>query len=130
MLSPDEFFGEGYTIRDEKKHRFEVLHIRKTADKVQYSAMVEGQNDGVAVIFKMLQYSDSLFIVANPEHDFPKRIEYKKESDIRIPVTLTGSDEQSPYRFWFVREELCFLSSRHLPFFISPHDVRNPNIWL
>ena len=45
------------------------------------------------IAFKLTQCSDSVAVFENPEHDFPKKIEYKLTDQDRITVTVGSSGE-------------------------------------
>lgn len=72
----------------------EYLDIYKTASEVIYTATVLNQNQGRGIDFKLTK-SDSVFIFENPNHDFPKKIVYKKLSDSELLVQVSDGIQKS-----------------------------------
>jgi hypothetical protein len=84
---------------------FEFLRLYKLDNKWQYSAIVDGQNEGKEIIFtqeKMI--SDSILHIKNMEHDFPKSIWYECVSDSLMTVVLNKGLEKE-YRIEMRRKE-------------------------
>ncbi len=44
---------------------------------IYYTSLVEGQNNGQAISFRLTRATENEFVFENPQHDFPKRIVYK-----------------------------------------------------
>ena len=70
--------GIGRTVVGDKTVEFEFLRIEQRGDAIYYVASPNGQCP--ATDFKLTQLSGQKAIFENPEHDFPKRISYRKTS--------------------------------------------------
>jgi uncharacterized protein YciI len=92
-LNDESMKGFAYDIVDGKMVISEYLDITSKNGKVTYTATVLHQNDGKPVDFKMTQ-SDSVLSFENPNHNFPKKIVYKKLSDWEILVELSGGRDK------------------------------------
>lgn len=67
--------GVNRTIRNGKAVAFEFLRIDSDST---YIALPGGKNE---THFRLVSKTDSEVVFANPEHDFPKRIVYRKTAD-------------------------------------------------
>lgn len=104
VASPTALLGEGYqqTATGEKKVT-EYLRIVQDANQgIVYQATVPDQNDGATVDFPLRFFTTNSWTFENPEHDFPKKIEYWFQDDQTLRVTLSGGEEQ-PLVLWFNR---------------------------
>lgn len=85
--------GFTYKMADDLMVITEYLDLSRTGNEITYTATVLNQNQGKGITFYHTP-SDSSFVFENPEHDFPKRIEYRKISDKEIFVTVSGSGDR------------------------------------
>jgi hypothetical protein len=53
-----------------------------------YEATVSDQNSGKPVRFKLIGLTDNKMIFFNPEHDFPKKVEYEFLDDNHLLATV------------------------------------------
>lgn len=82
--------GYSYRIKDNQKIITETLFIKKNGNQFVYEATVPDQNDGKTVQFILNTETDSLFSFENDEHDFPKKIQYKRINDNQLEVIVLG----------------------------------------
>ena len=61
---------------------------------IVYLATVTDQNEGSRVGFVLNEAIDSCFSFENIEHDFPKKIQYKKISDQELHINVLGEDDK------------------------------------
>lgn len=85
--------GYSYRIKDNLKVITETLVIKKIGDQFVYEATVPDQNDGRTVQFMLNTETVSLFSFENDNHDFPKKIQYKKINDNQLKVIVLGDDD-------------------------------------
>ncbi|WP_297798281.1 DUF6265 family protein [uncultured Eudoraea sp.] len=85
--------GYSYRIKDNQKAITETLVIKKIGDQFVYEATVPDQNDGRTVQFILNTGTDSLFSFENDNHDFPKKIQYKRINDNQLKVIVLGDDD-------------------------------------
>jgi hypothetical protein len=83
-LNDNKLKGLSYRLTDGKMIVSEYLDIRRERKKITYSASVLNQNQGKEVQFNLSQTDDSTWIFSNANHDFPKKIIYKKMNDLGI----------------------------------------------
>lgn len=75
--------------------RFEYLRIVQTKIDTYYWASPGGANE---TPFKMTKATEGHVVFENPEHDFPKRIEYRRDGD-ELTAQIFG-DEPGPSWTW------------------------------
>jgi hypothetical protein len=80
--------GMSRTIVGEKTAEFEYLRIEQRADGIFYVAHPKAHCPGTD--FKLTKLSATEAIFENPEHDFPKRIIYRKTGDDGLTASIDG----------------------------------------
>jgi len=88
--------GWGVTMSGSDTVFVEKLRIVSREGSLFYVADVP-ENNGV-VHFKFTELSDNAFACENPNHDFPKKIEYRKDGKLLI-ATISGNGKSFTYRF-------------------------------
>ena len=86
--SVDSMIGMGRTIAGGKTVEFEYLRIEQRADQIYYVASPKGRCPGTD--FKLTRLAGQEATFENPEHDFPKRIIYRKNSDGSLTASIDG----------------------------------------
>ena len=92
--SDSVFRGKGYRIRNGAETVTEQLEIKLIDGAVYYLATVANQNNGAAVRFKLTVSGPDVITFENPEHDFPKKIIYRKVNDDELAVQVLGADDK------------------------------------
>lgn len=85
--------GFAYKLKEGQMFISEYLDIYKTNNEIIYTATVLEQNQGSGVDFKLTN-ADSTFTFENPNHDFPKKIEYKKLNDTEVVVKVSDGKQK------------------------------------
>jgi len=93
--------GMGRTIAGEKTYQFEYLRIEQRADGIYYVAHPKGQCPGTD--FKLTRASANEAMFENPQHDFPKRIMYRKGADDSITASIDGGEGSKAMSFTYRR---------------------------
>src|SRR6478672_9297879 len=93
--------GMGRTIAGEKTWEFEYLRIEQRADGIYYVAHPKGQCPGTD--FKLTRASATELVFENPQHDFPKRIIYRKTSDNALTASIDAGEGTKSMSFGFRR---------------------------
>ncbi|MDR2272278.1 MAG: DUF6265 family protein [Sphingobacterium sp.] len=88
-INDSELKGVSYGIKNGQKIVSEYLRIKKRVDKVIYSALVIGQNNGKEIDFE-LTYKDSTYSFTNDNHDFPNQIHYTLLTRDRMHISVEG----------------------------------------
>ena len=71
--------GVSRTIAGDKTVEFEYLRIEQRADAIYYVAHPKARCPGTD--FKLTRATTTEAVFENPQHDFPKRIIYRKTDD-------------------------------------------------
>ncbi len=80
--------GMGRTIAGGKTVEFEYLRIEQRGDEIYYVASPKGRCPGTD--FKLTRLAGQEATFENPQHDFPKRIIYRKNSDGSLTASIDG----------------------------------------
>ena len=76
------FSGYGYKIKDEEKTILENLEIRFSKGQAIFEATVLDQNEGNTIPFTLNAKVKDQFSFENPDHDFPKKVQYQLTSPV------------------------------------------------
>ena len=83
--------GFGSTVFQGKLQSYEHLRIEPRTDGVYYVAIPSGQKEDA---FKLVSIAtddkDTIFTFANPDHDFPQRIIYRRGTEGWLYATIEG----------------------------------------
>jgi hypothetical protein len=93
--------GMSRTVAGEKTVEFEYLRIEQRADGVYYVAHPKARCPGTD--FKLTKASGTEAVFENPQHDFPKRIIYRKNGDDSLTASIDGGDGTKAMSFAFRR---------------------------
>ena len=97
--------GEAYTVKENGSKKIaERWAIRKVKKDIVYSAMVPNQNAGKAIDFVLNQIDENTYSFENPNHDFPKKIIYKKVSDSELFVVVQGKDVTEAFNYTLLKQ--------------------------
>ncbi len=81
--------GFGVAINDNKVGFYEILSIKQSEDGSWiYTAHPSGQ---ASASFQAVQFSKNSVVFANPDHDYPQEIRYRREGDrLNATISLVG----------------------------------------
>jgi hypothetical protein len=91
---PQHYIGQSYKLNNGQKTISETLVIRKIDNKIVYEANVPDQNEAKTIQFVLNTENKSCYSFENIEHDFPKKIQYKKITNDKIEVSVLGDDDK------------------------------------
>ena len=91
--------GVGRTIVGDKTVGFEFLRIEQRVDGIYY---VASPNGGPTTDFKMTRLIGQEVVFENPEHDFPKRIIYRKKSDGSLVASVDAGEKTKSQTFAYL----------------------------
>jgi hypothetical protein len=92
--------GMSRTVVGEKTAEFEYLRIEQRPDgNIYYVAHPKARCPGTD--FKLTRASASEAVFENPEHDFPKRIIYRKTADDALTASIDGGEGTKSMSFAF-----------------------------
>ena len=81
--------GMGRTVRGGALVEYESVVIRQQGDRLAYEAHPSGQPSAV---FLSSTLNESTVVFENPQHDFPKRIIYRKGADDSLTASIDGGE--------------------------------------
>ncbi len=93
--------GMGRTVAGNKTVEFEYLRIEQRADGIFYVAHPKGRCPGTD--FKLTRVSATEAVFENPQHDFPKRVIYRKGADDSLTATIDGGEGSKSMSFAYRR---------------------------
>src|ERR1041384_4760388 len=82
--------GMSRTVAGEKTVEFEYLRIEQRVDGIYYVAHPKARCPGTD--FKLTRASATEAVFENPQHDFPKRIIYRKGADDSLTASVDGGE--------------------------------------
>ncbi len=82
--------GMGRTIAGGKTVEFEYLRLEQRGDGIYYVAHPKARSPGTD--FKLTRLSAQEAVFENPQHDFPKRIIYRKNADGSLTASIDGGE--------------------------------------
>jgi ketosteroid isomerase-like protein len=88
-------WGVGFSVRDDKTELFEALLIEKAGGGLRYVAMPNGKRE---VAFPATEAGPAGAVFANPQHDFPRIIRYRREGDVLV-ARVEGDAPAEDYRW-------------------------------
>jgi len=89
-LSADSsYFATSYSLKNDEKIILESIRLVREKDNIFYEATVLDQNEGKPVRFKLVSLTANKMVFFNPEHDFPKKIEYEILGDHHMMATVS-----------------------------------------
>jgi len=102
--SPATFEGSGVTTArsDGAVLDSEELRLVAMADAVFYVAKVA--HNPYPVAFRLATCEDGRLVFENPTHDFPRRLEYVRQADGRLEVTVSDGAERG-FKLQFHRRD-------------------------
>jgi len=93
--------GMSRTVSGEKTVEFEYLRIEQRADGIYYVAHPKARCPGTD--FKLTRVSPIEAVFENPEHDFPKRIIYRKSADDALTASIDAGEGTKTMSFGYRR---------------------------
>lgn len=94
-VSENMLKGFSYDLKNGQMHISEYLDLIQSKKGMVYTATVLNQNQGKKVDFKLTQTNDTAFVFENPNHDFPKKIVYKKLSHAEIWIQISDNKQKT-----------------------------------
>ena len=83
--------GMARTVSGDKTVFFEFLRIEARADGIYYVAQPKGRP---GVDFKATELDSEHVVFSNPQHDFPKRITYRRNGDGSLTARVEGDGSE------------------------------------
>jgi len=93
--------GMSRTVAGDKTVEFEYLRIEQREDGIYYVAHPKARCPGTD--FKLTRLSSSEAVFENPQHDFPKRIIYRKTSEDALTASIDAGEGTKSMSFGYRR---------------------------
>jgi hypothetical protein len=90
--------GVSRTIKNDRVVAFEFLRIERRGDFLVYIAQPQGNPP---TEFKLSSATADQLVFENPQHDFPKKILYRRNKDGSVTAEVSGDGEKKisfPYK--------------------------------
>lgn len=84
--------GNSFKLVNNEKLTSETLRIKIFGNQLVYGATVLNQNDGETIEFILNLENNECLSFEKIDHDFPKKIQYKRISSDSIKVSILGGD--------------------------------------
>lgn len=96
--------GMSRTVAGGKTVFFEFLRIETRSDGIYYVAHPKARNPGTE--FKLVRLNSSEAVFENPQHDFPKRLIYRRNEDGTLTARIEGdgTEKEKPQEFKFRKQ--------------------------
>lgn len=94
IFENNNFVGVSYKLKDQNKRITETLLIKESNGQIIYEATVTNQNNGSTIPFVLNTTIKDKLSFENLEHDFPKKIQYKKLTENEILVSVLGTNDK------------------------------------
>ena len=101
QVAGGSMMGVSRTVAGDKTVEFEYLRIEQRADGIFYVAHPKARCPGTD--FKLTKASATEAVFENPQHDFPKRIIYRKGPDDALTASIDGGEGTKAMSFPFKR---------------------------
>ncbi len=92
LSNSKELMGYSYQVKDNQKIITETLSIKILDNTIIFEATVPDQNEGKTIPFTLNNEIKDYLSFENIDHDFPKKIQYKRINENEIEVTVLGDE--------------------------------------
>lgn len=97
--------GAGRATQQDRTTSVELMIIRMRGDTLAFHAFPVGQ---APAVFPAESVTDSAVAFANPAHDFPQRISYRRVGGDSLVARIEGPGDDGPQGFdYHLRREAC-----------------------
>ncbi|MEP7264178.1 MAG: DUF6265 family protein [Bacteroidota bacterium] len=90
MVDENHMSGKSFKVYKKDTTMRETIELVKENDNVFYIVTVKDQNNGEPVRYTMTDGNHRHMDFSNPEHDFPKEINYQWKQNDRYEVEIIG----------------------------------------
>lgn len=94
--------GVGLVHQDGETHILETMNLSYTDNVLHYNVKVKGKNNDQPVSFRLDNGSKDSLVFVNPDHDFPSKIVYEKQTHDRVKSWIEGKDGKKIKRQTFI----------------------------
>ena len=84
------YSGQSFYIKAKDTLHFESIQLKQISDSLLYSSSVKGQDNDLALDFKLTSKTQNQFVFENPKNDYPKKIVYKLITKDSLVAIISG----------------------------------------
>lgn len=95
--------GSGIKVENDQERVLETLQIINNQDQIYYIATVSDQNEKKPITFTLNRAVEDVWSFENPNHDFPKKIQYKKVDEHTLYIQVLGENDKG-FSFRMVKQ--------------------------
>lgn len=88
ILAGETMLGTSRTVKNGKTLEFEFMELRYLSDGKL--AFIAHPSDQRTTVFPVLRITDSDVVFENPQHDFPQRVAYARDGDLKLSARVEG----------------------------------------
>lgn len=89
-LNDSIYSGHVFFIKGKDTLHFETIQLKQVDDNLRYSSTVKGQNNDLALEFKLTSETKNKLIFENSKNDYPQKITYKLISKDSLITIISG----------------------------------------
>lgn len=84
------YSGQSFYIKAKDTLHFESIQLKQISDSLLYSSSVKGQDNDLALDFKLTSKTQNQFVFENPKNDYPQKIVYKLITRDSLVAIISG----------------------------------------
>ena len=84
------YSGQSFYIIAKDTLHFETIQLKQISDSLLYRSSVKGQDNDLALDFKLTSKTQNQFVFENPKNDYPKKIVYKLITRDSLVAIISG----------------------------------------
>ena len=84
------YSGQSFYIKAKDTLHFESIQLKQISDSLLYSSSVKGQDNDLALEFRLTSKTQNQFVFENPKNDYPKKIVYKLITRDSLVAIISG----------------------------------------
>lgn len=84
------YSGQSFYIKAKDTLHFESIQLKQISDSLVYSSSVKGQDNDLALDFRLTSKTQNQFVFENPKNDYPKKIVYKLITKDSLVAIISG----------------------------------------
>jgi hypothetical protein len=100
------YSGQSFYIKAKDTLHFETIQLKQISDSLVYSSSVKGQDNDLALDFRLTSKTQNQFVFENPKNDYPKKIVYKLITRDSLVAIISGIQQGKTSRETFSMKKI------------------------
>ena len=84
------YSGQSFYIKAKDTLHFETIQLKQISDSLLYRSSVKGQDNDLALDFRLTSKTQNQFVFENPKNDYPTKIVYKLITRDSLVAIISG----------------------------------------